>query len=154
MQKDMNQEKTSSERNKLLIEYTDHITSEEYMELRRRVVWCEFPLEEAQAGIDNSYMILCARDEGKAIGVMRLLWDGGYIAFLSDVIVDPDYQGQGIGRTLVESAMQRIKNDMKPGYKVKLCLMSAQGKEPFYEKFGFVERPNERLGAGMDQWFT
>lgn len=136
-----------------MIRFTDYITSEEYMELRRRVGWCEFPLEEAQAGIDNSYMITCARDDEKAIGVVRLLWDGGYIAFLSDVIVDPDYQGQGIGKKLVESVIKRVKADMKPGYKVKMCLMAAKGKEPFYEKFGFSERPNENLGAGMDQWF-
>ncbi|MCR5384644.1 MAG: GNAT family N-acetyltransferase [Saccharofermentans sp.] len=136
-----------------MIRFTDYITSEEYMELRRQVGWCEFPLEEAQAGIDNSYMITCARDEEKAIGVVRLLWDGGYIAFLSDVIVDPDYQGQGIGKKLVESVIKRVKADMKPGYKVKMCLMAAKGKEPFYEKFGFSERPNENLGAGMDQWF-
>ncbi len=136
-----------------MIRFTDYITSEEYMELRRRVGWCEFPLEEAQAGIDNSYMIKCARDEEKAIGVVRLLWDGGYIAFLSDVIVDPDYQGQGVGKKLVESVIQKVKADMKPGYKVKMCLMAAKGKEPFYEKFGFSERPNENLGAGMDQWF-
>lgn len=137
-----------------MIQYVDYITSEEYMELRRKVGWCEFPLDEAQAGIDNSYMILCARDEGKAVGIMRLLWDGGYIAFLSDVIVDPQYQGQGIGKTLVNSCIRKIKEDMKPGYKVKLNLMAAKGKEPFYEKFGFEERPNNNLGAGMDQWFV
>ncbi len=135
-----------------MIQYNSTITSEEYMELRRKVGWCEFPLEEAQAGIDNSYMVLCARDEGKAIGVMRLLWDGGYIAFLSDVIVDPKYQGQGIGAALVRGAIERIKKDMKPGYKVKFNLMSAKGKEGFYEKFGFKERPNDECGAGMDQW--
>ena len=137
-----------------MIQYVDYITSEEYMELRRKVGWCEFPLDEAQAGIDNSYMILCARDEGKAVGIMRLLWDGGYIAFLSDVIVDPQYQGQGIGKTLVNSCIRKIKEDMKPGYKVKLNLMAAKGKEPFYKKFGFEERPNDNLGAGMDQWFV
>jgi hypothetical protein len=27
--------------------------------------------------------------------------------------------------------------------------MAAKGKEPFYERYGFVQRPNERLGAGM-----
>lgn len=137
-----------------MIQYVDYITSEEYMELRRKVGWCEFPLDEAQAGIDNSYMILCARDEGKAVGIIRLLWDGGYIAFLSDVIVDPQYQGQGIGKTLVNSCIRKIKEDMKPGYKVKLNLMAAKGKEPFYKKFGFEERPNDNLGAGMDQWFV
>ena len=76
------------------------------------------------------------------------------IAFLSDVIVVPEYQGQGIGRHLVEAVIQRIKDDMKPGYKVKLNLNSAKGKEPFYEKFGFKIRPNEDCGAGMDQWLN
>ena len=134
------------------IEFTDHITAEEYMSLRKKVDWCAFPLEEAQAGIDNAYMINCARDEGRAIGVVRLLWDGGYIAFLSDVIVDPEYQGQGIGKKLVESCISRIKAGAKPGYRVKMCLLAAKGKEPFYEKFGFEARPNDRLGSGMDQW--
>ena len=135
-----------------MIRYVNDITAEEYMELRRKVGWCEFPMEEAQAGIDNAYMIICVRDDQKAVGVVRLLWDGGYVAFLSDVIVDPEYQGQGIGRTLVEAVIKRIKDDMKPGYKVKLNLNSAKGKEPFYEKFGFKERPNDDAGAGMDQW--
>ena len=137
-----------------MIEFVDHITAEEYMSLRKKVDWCEFPLEEAQAGIDNAYMINCARDEGKAIGVVRLLWDGGYIAFLSDVIVASDYQGQGIGTKLVEACINRLKSDLKPGYKVKMNLNSAKGKESFYERFGFKVRPNEDSGAGMDQWFT
>ena len=135
-----------------MIEYVNNISPEEYMELRKKVGWCEFPLEEAAAGINNSYMVLCARDHGRAVGVMRLLWDRGYIAFLSDVMVDPEYQGQGIGRVLVESSIQKIKNDSKPGYKVKINLMAAKGKEAFYEKFGFSCRPNDKVGAGMDQW--
>ena len=46
-----------------------------------------------------------------------------------------------------------MKSDMKPGYKVKMTLNSAKGKEAFYEKFGFRVRPNDHAGAGMDQWF-
>ena len=45
-----------------------------------------------------------------------------------------------------------LKAGMKPGYRVKLNLMSAKGKEDFYEKFCFVVRPNDIFGAGMDQW--
>ena len=134
------------------IRYVDDITPEEYMELRRSVGWMEFPLEQAKACIDNAYYVVCVRDGDRAIGVVRLLWDGGYIAFLSDVIVDAEYQGRGIGRRLVESCLIRLKNDMKPGYKVKITLNSAKGKEPFYEKFGFRVRPNEDAGPGMDQW--
>ena len=135
-----------------MIRYVDHITPEEYMELRRRVGWMEFPLEEARNCVENAYMVLCVRDDEEAVGVVRLLWDGGYVAFLSDVIVDPRYQGKGIGRTLVESCISKLKKDMKPGYKVKITLNSAKGKEPFYEKLGFKVRPNDDAGAGMDQW--
>jgi GNAT superfamily N-acetyltransferase len=123
-----------------MITYGNFITPEEYMALRKMVGWVEFPLEQAEACIEKAYMILCVRDDEKAIGVVRLLWDGGYIAFLSDVIVDPKYQGQGIGRKLVEASIQKLKEGMKPGYKVKLTLNSAKGKEPFYEKLGFKVR--------------
>lgn len=135
-----------------MIKYDEFITPEEYMRLRKMVGWVQFPLEQAKACIDKAFMILCVRDDEKAIGVVRLLWDGGYIAFLSDVIVDPLYQGQGIGRKLVEASIRKLKDEMKPGYKVKLTLNSAIGKEPFYEKFGFRVRPNEDAGPGMDQW--
>ncbi len=135
-----------------MIKYGEFITPEEYMELRKMVGWVEFPIEQAGACIEKAYMIQCVRDDEKAIGVVRLLWDGGYIAFLSDVIVDPNYQGQGIGRKLVEASISKLKDEMKPGYKVKLTLNSAKGKEPFYEKFGFRVRPNDDAGPGMDQW--
>ena len=137
-----------------MIRFMNYISPEEYMDLRRKVGWVEFPLEQAKACIDNVYMIQCARNDEKAIGVARLLWDGGYIAFLSDVIVDVEYRGQGIGRKLVESCIQKLKDDMKAGYKVKITLNSAKGKEAFYEKFGFEVRPHphDNCGAGMDQW--
>ena len=137
-----------------MIRYTNDITAEEYMELRDRVGWMQFPLEEAKICVEKAYMVLCARDGDKAIGVVRLLWDGGYIAFLSDVIVIPEYQGQGLGRVLMESIMAFIHEQLKPGYRFMVSLLAAKGKEEFYQKFGFETRPNETVGAGMHQWLV
>ena len=36
-----------------MIRYVDFITPEEYMELRRKVGWMEFPLDEAGAVMDQ-----------------------------------------------------------------------------------------------------
>lgn len=33
-------------------------------------------------------------------------------------------------------------------------LMSAKGKEEFYERFGFWKRPNENFGHSMIQFWT
>ena len=98
--------------------------------------------------------IKCAKDNAKAVGVVRLLWDGGYIAFYQILSWILNIRDRGIGIKLVETCFDRIKADVKPGYKVNMCLLAAKGEEPFHEEFGFDERSNERLGAGMDQWLV
>jgi hypothetical protein len=55
---------------------------------------------------------------------------------------------------MMEQILSYLKSQMKPGWGVTIDLMSAIGKEKFYEKFGFVIRPRERRGAGMDLWIT
>ena len=137
-----------------MITYEDKITAEEFLALRAHVGWVELPLEEARVCVEKVYFIICARDGEKAIGVARLMWDGGYMAFLSDVIVDENYRGLGIGRKLVESCIEKLQSDLKPGFKVKMTLNSAPGKEPFYEKFGFEVRPNDHAGCSLDKWIT
>ena len=135
---------------------TDSITPEEYMKLREAVGWGLFPLEEAEAGLSNSY-IWCLRDNeasGKPIGIGRVIWDHGYVMYIADIIVIPEYQGNGLGRVIMEQVMDFIHEQLKPGYKFMVSLCSAKGKDEFYKKFGFVSRPNDNFGPGMHQWFV
>ena len=135
---------------------TDSVTPEEYMKLREAVGWGLFPLEEAEAGLSNSY-IWCLRDNeasGRPIGIGRVIWDHGYVMYIADIIVIPEYQGKGLGRVIMEQVMDFIHEQLKPGYKFMVSLCSAKGKEEFYKKFGFVVRPNDDVGPGMHQWFA
>ena len=139
------------------IEYniTNTITPAEYMSMRETVGWGLFPLEEAEAGLANSYIwCLRAKDTNAPIGLARVIWDKGYVMYIADVIVMPDYQGNGLGRVLMDLILGFIHEQLKPGYKFMVTLVSAKGKEEFYEKFGFMVRPNENYGPGMHQWFT
>lgn len=131
--------------------FTDNMTPEEYMDFRQTVGWSSFPLEQAKEGLANSY-IFCLRKEGKAIALGRVVWDHGYVVYIADVIVLPEYQGSGYGRLVMEKIMATVNSWLKPGYKVMVTLVSAKGKEEFYEKFGFIKRPNEDFGCGMCQW--
>ena len=135
---------------------TDSITPEEYMKLREAVGWGLFPLEEAEAGLSNSY-IWCLRDNeasGQPIGIGRVIWDHGYVMYIADIIVVPKYQGNGLGRVIMEHVVDFIHEQLKPGYRFMVSLCSAKGKEEFYKKFGFVVRPNDDVGPGMHQWFV
>ena len=107
-------------------EITDYITPEEYMEMRRLVEWSEFPLEQAVEGIKHSAYLSVFRKDGKVIALARVITDFGYVVYIADVIVHPDYQGQGLGRKLMEDIMAYIKGQLKPGYKKMVSLMAAE----------------------------
>lgn len=133
--------------------FTYFISEDEYMDFRKSAGWAEFPLEEAHEGLKNSY-IFCLRNEGKPIALGRVLWDHGYVVYIADVIVLPEYQGQGLGRKIMEKIMKTIESWLKPGYRIMVSLVSAKGKEAFYEKFGFISRPDSDHGNGMSQWLS
>ena len=133
-------------------EITNTMTPEEYMEMRRIVGWGLFPLEQAEDGLKNSFILICLRVEGTPIGLGRVVSDHGYIYYIADIIVCPEYQGQGLGRVIMEMVMSGIKDSLKPSYRAMISLSSAKGKEAFYNKFGFLNRPNDDVGCGMYQW--
>ena len=134
-------------------EITNSLTPEEYMELRKLVGWGMFPLEQAAEGLKNSFILVCFRVDGKPVAIGRAVSDLGYVVYIADVIVVPEYQGQGLGRKVMEYLLEQIKASLKPGYKVMISLLAAKGKEKFYNKFGFVDRPSEDFGCGMHQWY-
>ena len=138
-----------------MIEYIDKApTLEEYFEMRRAVNFIKLSERIASNALNNAFHITTVRDNGRAIGMIRVLSDGSYANFITDVMVIPEYQGQGIGKELLRRTVEHMKSTMQPGETIILYLMSAIGKEDFYKQFGFRSRPNEVWGAGMSQWIT
>nr|WP_319489703.1 GNAT family N-acetyltransferase [uncultured Caproiciproducens sp.] len=134
------------------IAYQHELTAEDYNALRKAVEWDEIESDQAQEGLRNSAYMIAAADEGKMVGMARAISDGGYVVLISDVIVHPDYQGQGIAKTMIEDIMTYFTDRLKSGQAILFNLMAAKGRESFYKQFGFSERPNDSVGAGMTQW--
>ena len=112
--------------------------------------WGEPSEEQVSLAIRNSWAIFAATDEdGQVIAMARLIGDGAMAFFLKDVVVDPDYQGQGVGKALIAYIESYIRAHLKKGWKARYELMAAKGKEGFYLKCGFTENPNEASGAGL-----
>ena len=135
-----------------MVEYSNSISAKEYCELVSAVGWQPIIEEQAQSCLNGSDFIIACRDDNCIVGCARIFWDKGYIAYLADVMVKPEYQKQGIGKKLVSECIAYIDNQLKDGWRIKIVIVSAKGKEQFYEKFGFELRPNERDGAGMQVW--
>ncbi len=138
-----------------MIEFTKDITFEEYNELRRLVGWGEISERQFNTSIPNSRFITVGKSEGKTISMARAVGDGGYHLLVVDVIVHPDFQGQGIGKEMISQLMDFVQNGyVEKGETTMVSLLSAKGKEPFYEKIGFIKRPNDERGAGMSLFYT
>ena len=135
-----------------MLRYNNILSVKEYCELRLAVGWPMIPEEQAQAGLDNSDFIIACREDKVIVGSARLFWDKGYIAYLADVMVKPEYQKQGIGKKLVNECVLYIDSQLKADWRIKIVILAAKGKEQFYEKQGFEVRPNENDGAGMQMW--
>lgn len=77
----------------------------------------------------------------------RVVGDGIICFYIQDVVVLPQYRKQGIGHEIVDNLLSWIKKRAQDNSVI--ALMSSKGTEPFYEKLGFIRRPNNDLGSGM-----
>ena len=104
------------------------------------------PLDIAQKGLDNSLYGVSVYDGDKLIGMARVIGDGYTCFYVQDVLVNPEYQGLGIGKNIMKKIVEFLDNVDQDAI---VALMSSKGREGFYEQFGFVRRPNDNYGCGM-----
>ena len=132
----------------MMIEIHDDINVDEYNKLRVEAGWeIKNPLIVEKA-IRNSTIIKKATYDSKTVGMARAIGDGmSYL--LVDVVVSSKYQKQGIGKKLVNSIIDAIKNETMAGEYSTINLISIRGMEKFYERCGFEAVPFGYNGKGM-----
>ena len=72
-----------------------------------------------------------AREDGRLVAAGRALSDGADCAYLADIVVHPDMQGQGLGGRVIRRLLERVRDHRK------ILLYAVPGKEPLYRKYGF-----------------
>ena len=102
--------------------------------------------EKINQNRQNSVFAVSVYFNNKIVGMARVVGDGCYYT-VYDVVVHKNFQGQGIGRIVMNEIVKWYKTiEDDDSY---LYLGASEGKENFYEKFGFVSRPYGEIGAGM-----
>lgn len=90
-------------------------------------------LNKLEMAFKNSLKIISAWHGEKLVGLIRVIGDGVTIIYIQDIIVLPEYQGNGIGTGLIKSILDEYKN-------VRQKILISDNKETsveFYENFGF-----------------
>ncbi|WP_255993147.1 GNAT family N-acetyltransferase [Clostridium perfringens] len=90
-------------------------------------------LEKLEEAFKNSLKIISAWHEEKLIGLIRVVGDGLTIIYIQDIVVLPEYQGNGIARGLIYSVLDEYKD-------VKQKILISEDKDSsieFYKNIGF-----------------
>jgi ribosomal protein S18 acetylase RimI-like enzyme len=112
--------------------YVEGFSPEDFLALAQRVWPREYSVAAASAALARTINI-GAWDGDRLVASIRLLTDGYFFATIPEILVDPEYQRRGIGRHLMELALDRA-----PRGKV------AFGAQP--QSVGFFERIGCRRG--------
>jgi Sortase and related acyltransferases len=128
-----------------IIYKNDQPQMEQYFNLFETTGWnAEYCLnkEELSHSVKNSYYTVSAYDAKKLVGFGRVVSDGIIHAMIYEMIVDPDYQGEGIGSTILNMLVDKcLANNIRD-----IQLFCAKGKKVFYERHGFTARENNAPG--------
>lgn len=89
-------------------------------------------IKDLAIAIANSEPVISVWDKELLIGFARATSDGIYRATIWDVVIHPDYQGNGLGSKLIETVLNHPRMQ-----KVERVYLMTTHQQEFYEKIGF-----------------
>ena len=123
-----------------MLEYNlleNELKAEDFIRLKVSTGFRERPIELVERALKNNLFDVVAVADGEVIGMGRLVGDGVMYWYLQEIVVLPEYQGMGIGTAIVNRLLDYITEHTETGNFTSVGLTAAEGKEGFYERFGF-----------------
>ena len=119
-----------------MIAYNDarEFTREELERLFLSVGWSSghFP-DKLVLAMKGFRTVFSAWEEDTLVGMICVMDDGVMNAYVHYLLVDPAYQGRGIGRTLVEMVKEKYKDYLR------IAVIGYDAELEFYAECGFVK---------------
>lgn len=131
----------------------EQLTAAEYIGfLKRTDLGSQYPKERFSERIsklvDNVSISLVARNEdGLIVGVLFGLTDYAYWLYVTDLGVDRDYEGNGIGKQLMKMAHDKAGGEKD----IAMYLIANENAIPFYEKLG-MKKADDVMQYNHIEW--
>ena len=118
-------------------------TTDEYLTLRAAAGLSPFSRAAAELALPNTIFAVVIEEAGRAIGMGRLISDGGCFFQIVDIAVDPAFQGRGLGKRIMAGLMAHVATLPKGAY---VSLIADTPADRLYAQFGFVATAPRSLG--------
>ena len=131
----------------------ERISAEEYIDfLKRTDLGSQYPKERfadriAKLVTTVSISLVARNEQGVIVGVLFGLTDFAYWLYITDLGVDRDYEGQGIGRKLMKMAHKKAGGEKD----IAVYLIANENAIPFYEKLG-MKKADDVMQYNKIEW--
>ena len=116
----------------MIYKYNEQVSVESLSSLRESVGWNRMEKELNNPKL-TSYYHIAAYDGDNLVGFIDCISNGVTDAYIQDLMVDPLYQGKGIGSEL----MNKMINYLKEKHIYIISVIFDESLKSFYERFGF-----------------
>ena len=122
-------------------------TVSEYRDLRRLSGLSEKTLEAAERGLPATLFAVVIEHDGAAIGMGRVIGDGGTAYQVVDIAVLPAHQKKGLGKRIVAALVGWLHaNAPKSAY---VSLIADGPAKDLYAQYGFKPTMPESIGMAF-----
>lgn len=117
----------------------------EVLALYGAVEWLAYTKDpdNLQRALEGSSTLVAAHDHETLVGLARVVSDGASICYLQDILVRPSHHRRGIGRALVERALEQY-----PHVRQKVLITDDEPQQKaFYEALGYTQTEEFQGGS-------
>jgi GNAT superfamily N-acetyltransferase len=97
-----------------------------------------------RTALPNTLFSVVIEHHGKAVGMGRVVGDGGTVFQVADIAVLREHQKRGLGKCILDAIDTWLRRNARPGAFINL--FADRGVAPLYARYGFRERNPEEPG--------
>ena len=137
----LNSNNNNDDRVQILFSTDRELDLYELEELCDRVGWARRPLRKVKKAIAHSFLVVSMWEvknkNRRLIGFARATSDHAFNATIWDVVVDPNFQGRGLGKAMMKYTITQLRSEDISN----ITLFADPQVINFYQRLGFILDP-------------
>ena len=137
----LNSNSENDEQPQILFSTERELDLYELEELCDRVGWARRPLRKVKKAIHHSFLVVSMWEvknkKRRLIGFARATSDHAFNATIWDVVVDPTFQGRGLGKAMMKYTITQLRSEDISN----ITLFADPQVIDFYQRLGFILDP-------------
>ncbi len=120
---------------------------DDYLRLRNISGLSAFSTVAAEQGLEGTVFGVTVLFDGKPVGMGRVIGDGGCFFQVVDIAVDPDHQGNGLGKAVMSAIVEYLRHNVPATAYVSL--IADIPADRLYAQFGFEPTGPRSIGMAL-----